>query len=271
MVRRRLLGIAMVSACFLVACGSSRSAPSPTSTTARVDLRDAQGTIVGTAILSASAVTLYSPAATASALAAPVPTAPGVSPGTTGVHFDVDIISLSPGSHGFHIDANGVCDAPSFQSSGPHFNPFNRQHGLQNPQGPHAGDLPNLPVGMDGKARLQFSDALVTLDTGQPNSLKGPNGSSLVVDSRVDNGLSNPDGNSGGHIACGVIYPSSGAAAVPTETPAEASPTAQPPSTPTAKSTSTPTPTPEQRASVPPVTLAPTAPSNPLAPPTPTP
>jgi Cu-Zn family superoxide dismutase len=111
---------------------------------------------------------------------------------------------LSPGAKGVHIHAVGKCDPPDFTTAGSHFNPAGRQHGALNPQGPHAGDLPNLTVGADGKGRLEASIELVTLLTGT-NSVFDADGSAIVVHAAPDDFRTDPTGNSGARIACGVI------------------------------------------------------------------
>jgi Cu-Zn family superoxide dismutase len=106
--------------------------------------------------------------------------------------------------HGIHFHAVGRCDPPDFMSAGDHFNPTNRQHGQRNPQGPHAGDLPNLTVEANGTATYQATNALVTLGPGA-NSLLDADGSALVIHADPDDDVTDPAGNSGGRIACAVI------------------------------------------------------------------
>jgi Cu-Zn family superoxide dismutase len=113
---------------------------------------------------------------------------------------------LPPGIHGFHIHESGVCDSPAFETAGGHFNPFRKKHGLQNPDGPHAGDLPNLIVPEDGKVFMTLAIRRVTLGEGK-NSLLPLQGTSLVIHADPDDGQTDPEGNSGARIACGVIRP----------------------------------------------------------------
>ena len=122
-----------------------------------------------------------------------------------GVAITLQISNLPPGRHGTHIHAVAKCDPPNFTSAGPHFNPAGKHHGLLNPQGPHAGDLPNLEVAADSTGRLEYTDPLVTLATGPGNSLFPSNGTSLVIHANPDDETSDPSGKSGSRIACGVI------------------------------------------------------------------
>ena len=121
-----------------------------------------------------------------------------------GVRIAVTGYRLPPGAHGLHIHAVGRCDPPQFASAGAHFNPASKQHGTQNPAGPHAGDLPNLEVAASGEGGIDATTKLVTLGPG-PTSLLGPAGTSLVVHAAADDYKTDPSGNSGDRIACGVI------------------------------------------------------------------
>ncbi len=119
------------------------------------------------------------------------------------VRFDnADVVKA--GNHGFHFHAVGRCDGPDFMSAGGHFNPTSKQHGLKNPAGPHAGDLPNLTVEANGTAAYQATNALVTLGPGA-NALLDADGSALVIHADPDDEATDPTGNSGGRIACGVV------------------------------------------------------------------
>jgi len=122
-----------------------------------------------------------------------------------GVKVDVEIDSLPPGVHGFHIHENGNCEVRDFRSAGGHFNPYGAEHGFLNPEGPHVGDLPNLVVGEDGRARMEFTSALISLNRTRPNSLLRVGGTSVVIDAGLDDYLTGPAGGSGEKIACGVI------------------------------------------------------------------
>jgi len=122
----------------------------------------------------------------------------------TGVRLAVRVRGISPGKHGLHIHAAGKCDPSDFTTAGGHFNPGGKKHGLMSPAGPHAGDLPNLEVGADGTGRLEYLTKLVTLAAG-PTSLFDADGRALVVHANPDDDTTDPTGNSGGRIACGVI------------------------------------------------------------------
>jgi Cu-Zn family superoxide dismutase len=98
----------------------------------------------------------------------------------------------------------GKCDPPDFKSAGPHFNPDNKKHGSKNPDGPHAGDLPNFDVGPDGTAKVSVVAPNVTLGDG-PNSLFHPEGTALVIHEKADDYMTDPAGNAGARIACGVV------------------------------------------------------------------
>jgi len=120
------------------------------------------------------------------------------------VRIVVEARGLPPGPHGVHVHAVGKCDPPDFNSAGGHFNPLNKQHGALNPQGSHAGDLPNLTVAPDGNGRMETTTAQLTLGSG-PASVWDADGSALVVHASPDDFKTDPTGNSGGRIACGVL------------------------------------------------------------------
>jgi Cu-Zn family superoxide dismutase len=122
-----------------------------------------------------------------------------------GVHIGIEASKLTPGKHGFHIHQTGKCDPPDFKTAGEHLNPGGKQHGFENPKGPHDGDLLNLEAGPDGTAKGEFVDNRVTLAKGKPNSLLKDGGTSLVIHQDPDDYKTDPAGNSGARVACGVI------------------------------------------------------------------
>jgi Cu-Zn family superoxide dismutase len=122
-----------------------------------------------------------------------------------GVHIVADVSDLPPGAHAFHIHAVGLCEPP-FTSAGGHFNPTGVEHGWNNPNGHHAGDLPNVHVGDDGVLAIEvFTDA-VTMGDGE-TSLFDDDGSSVVMHQGADDYHSDPAGDAGPRIACAVIVP----------------------------------------------------------------
>ena len=123
---------------------------------------------------------------------------------TGAVRLSVDVQGLPPGEKGVHIHQTGACEPPTFESAGAHFNPEGRRHGTLNPEGPHAGDLPNLEVAQDGRGRLETTMDRVTFSAGTA-SLLDEDGSALVVHAQRDDLQTDPSGNSGDRIACGVI------------------------------------------------------------------
>ncbi len=121
-----------------------------------------------------------------------------------GVEVDLTVSSLSPGKHGMHIHEVGKCETPDFKSAGGHFNPSQKKHGLENPEGSHGGDMPNLIVDKNGNAKTKLLLSSVSLKQGS-NSLLQSNGTTLVIHAKVDDEKTDPSGNSGDRIACGVI------------------------------------------------------------------
>ena len=121
-----------------------------------------------------------------------------------GVLIVVEAKGLPPGPKGVHIHEVGKCEPPQFTSAGGHFNPGKKQHGSMNPQGPHAGDLPNMTVAQDGTGRMETTTDRVTLTTGAM-SLFDADGSALVVHAGPDDFMTDPTGNSGGRSLCGVV------------------------------------------------------------------
>ncbi len=111
---------------------------------------------------------------------------------------------LTPGKHGIHIHAVGRCEPPAFTSAGGHYNPLGAKHGLETAGGPHAGDLPNLEADPSGNARYEATTDRITLRDGLVSVFDG-DGSALVIHEKDDDQKTDPTGNSGGRVACGVI------------------------------------------------------------------
>ena len=118
--------------------------------------------------------------------------------GTVAISLTVE--SLPPGEHGVHVHMTGSCEAPTFESAGSHWNPTDQQHGLEDPPGQHAGDMPNLTVAADGTGTLDYQ-----LVGGTFDGLLDADGSAFVVHAMPDDQMADPSGNSGERIACGVF------------------------------------------------------------------
>lgn len=119
-----------------------------------------------------------------------------------GLRFTLDVMGLPAGTHGAHVHMVGRCDGPDFTSAGGHWNPTAAKHGTMNPQGPHQGDLPNLIVGTDGRGSIG-----ITIPGATMAGLLDADGSAMMVHANADDLMTDPSGNSGGRIACGVFQP----------------------------------------------------------------
>ena len=171
------IGAALLAACAMNGAVPQPAPPADAEATATVEIRTRSGAVVGRA---------------------------RATPLGDSLRVQVEAFNLAPGSYGAHVHAAGRCDAPDFTTAGPHWNPSARQHGKNNPQGMHKGDLPNLLVGTDGRGSFEITIPGASLGGGGASILDA-DGSAIVIHERADDFRTDPSGNSGARIACGVF------------------------------------------------------------------
>ena len=117
-----------------------------------------------------------------------------------------EAMGLTPGDHGIHFHTTGDCDsAAKFESAGGHFNPASHKHGLENAEGPHAGDLPNVSVGEDGTAKIDLTSDMISLTEGEDGYVFDEDGTAIIIHAGMDDQKTDPSGNSGDRQLCAVI------------------------------------------------------------------
>ena len=173
-LRMRLHNILAVAGSFVISTAFSAAAQKAT---VKVSLSDGQGKSVGTADLS---------------------------PAAQGVSIRLNLMNLTPGEHAIHVHTVAKCEGPAFTTAGPHLNPDMKHHGLQNPEGPHAGDMPNFTVSADGTAKSTVVAPGVTMGDDS-HSVFTNGGTALVIHAKADDMKSDPAGNAGDRVACGMI------------------------------------------------------------------
>jgi Cu-Zn family superoxide dismutase len=129
-----------------------------------------------------------------------------LTPAGNGVKVKLDLKGLPEGEHAIHVHASAKCDGPDFKTAGGHLNPDNKEHGTKNPKGPHAGDMPmNLQVMADGTDHVSFVTQSISLKKDAKNSVFANGGTAFIIHEKADDMMTDPTGNAGGRIACGVI------------------------------------------------------------------
>lgn len=176
-----LAGMVALAACGPQSTSMGRTKAAPPSVVTTAQLLAASGELRGTATLSQE---------------------------PDGTRVVAEVQGLPPGDYAIHLHAAGKCEAPGFTSAGDHFNPDGKQHGSQNPQGSHMGDLPNLKVTADGRGRVDFTRPGLRLKDGAAPLLDA-DGAAVVVHAGPDDYKTDPSGSSGARIACGVVSASS--------------------------------------------------------------
>ena len=173
MMKRRIKMITLAGVLSLLGYSVNAAAQNQ----ARADIKNAEGKSVGTAAVRET---------------------------KDGVLITVNVTGLPQGLHAVHIHAVGKCEGPDFASAGGHFNPLNKKHGLKSLDGPHAGDLPDMYVNKDGVGRYEALMESITLNSGT-TSIFDSDGSAIVIHASADDNMTDPSGNSGDRIACGII------------------------------------------------------------------
>lgn len=192
---KRLPWTAALAVIAVAACGSPEAPSEPANDTAAAIDNAVSPDVLGNAADGTTSATAQlrtadgQPAGTATATAA-----------DGGVTIALQVQGVPAGQHGVHVHMTGQCEGPKFESAGGHWNPAEKQHGLENPQGQHAGDMPNLTVAEDGSGSLNYALKGATLE-----GLLDADGSAFVVHAGEDDQKSDPSGNSGDRIACGVF------------------------------------------------------------------
>lgn len=172
---------AILATLLLGACRPQTQVGSPATPSGRATIRDAAGTSLGDLVLTSSA---------------------------TGVKITGSLTSVPAGTHGIHLHAVGKCEPSGFTrftSAGSHMNPANAHHGLDHPSGPHAGDLPNITASSSGTVSVDLTAPRVTLDASGAGGLFDADGTAIVIHASADDQKTDPAGNSGARIACGVV------------------------------------------------------------------
>ncbi len=182
----------IITACAiaLTACGPKETTPATNSTAAATSATPATSTTGGAtaAIMDAAGRELGTLT---------------LADGASGLTVSGTLRGLTPGVHGIHIHTIGMCEAPKFTTAGGHWNPTTKMHGSENPQGPHFGDMMNITVGADSSATVQLTTMGGSLHGA--DMLMDADGASVVVHAMADDYKTDPSGNSGDRVACGVI------------------------------------------------------------------